>query len=69
MEFDIPLGFLPTVFPPGTRERERTSGLANGALMRTGEEGERVLVATSLFGGDVDGDGRTLALKWKVVEG
>ena len=45
IEFDVPLGFLPTVFPPGSGERERATGFSDGALMGTGEESEGAVVA------------------------
>ena len=55
--------------PPGAGEREGAAGLENGSLVRTGEESEGVLVATTFFGGDVNGEGRTLSVEGKTGEG
>lgn len=68
VEFDVPLGLLPTVFPPGSGERERAPGPANRALMGAGEKGERMVKTTSFFGGDIDGDGRALPFERELVD-
>ena len=69
VEFDVPLGLLPTVFPPGTGEGEGAAGVANGALVRAGEEGERVLIVAAFFGGDINRDGGTLAFEREMAGG
>ena len=63
VEFDVPLGFLPAVFPPGPGERKRAAGFSDGALMGAGEESEGLLVAVPLFGGHMDRNGRAMAFQ------
>lgn len=65
VEFDVPLGFLPALVPPGSGEGEGTAGFPDGALVGAGEEGEGVVKAAAFFGRDVDGDGGTLAVEGK----
>lgn len=69
VEFDIPLGFFPAVFPPRAGERKGAASFADGALMGAGEEGERGLVAPAFFGGDVDRDWGALAFEGEVADG
>lgn len=69
VEFDVPLGLLPAVFPPGAGEWVGAASLADGALVGAGEEGERVVIVATFFGGHVDLDGRALALERKVRDG
>ena len=63
VKLDIPLSFLPAVFPPGSGEWERAAGFSDGALMGAGEESERPLVAVPFFGSHVDRYGRTVAFE------
>jgi len=62
-EFDIPLGFLPALVPPGAGEGEGAAGFSDGALVGAGEEGEGMVEAAPFFGGDADVDGRALAVE------
>lgn len=68
LKFDIPLGLLPAVFPPGARERKWATSFMNLALVGTGEKGEWVMVTTSFFGGNIDGNGWALAFKWEMID-
>lgn len=63
-ELEVPLDLLPALFgvPPMAGERKGAVGIGDGAAMRTGEEGERVMVTTAEFGGDVDFERRTKSL-------
>jgi len=63
LEFDIPLGFLPTLVPPGAGEWKGAAGYFDGALVGAGEEGEGVVEAAPFFGGDADVDGRALSIE------
>jgi hypothetical protein len=68
-EFDVPLGLLPAVLPPGAGEGEGAAGSTDLALVGAGEESEGVLVMALFFGGDVDLDGRALALEGEEADG
>jgi len=67
LEFDVPLGLLPAIFPPGAGERERTASSMNLAFVGAGEEGEGMMITASFFGGDMNGNGRALSFEWKLV--
>lgn len=69
VEFDVPLGLLPAVFPPGTGERERAANVADGALMGAGEKGERMVEASPFFGGDINGNWRALSFEGEMIGG
>ena len=69
LQFDVPLGVLPAVFPPGTGERKGAACFVDLALVGAGEEGERVMKTASFFGRNIDWDGRALALEGEMVNG
>lgn len=68
-EFDVPLGLLPAVLPPGAGEGKGAAGLSDRALIGAGEEGEGVLVMAAFFGGDVDGNWWALAFEGELTDG
>lgn len=68
LKFDIPLGLLPAIFPPRAGEWKWATGFMNLALVGTGEKGEWVMVTTSFFGGNIDGNGWTLAFKREMID-
>ena len=68
LKFDIPLGLLPAVFPPRAGEWKWATGFMNLALVGAGEKGEWVMVTTSFFGGNIDGNRWALAFKWEIID-